>query len=77
MRSWRSRSTENSWHKIAEILETAGTRFAAPTRLTYLSSYKGLAAEKAQGIVQRVAEPRASDSFRFNGDVPTGEGIIG
>jgi MscS family membrane protein len=32
--------------KIAEIVEAAGTRFAAPTQLTYLSTDVGLNAEK-------------------------------
>ena len=54
--------------KIAEIVESAGTRFAAPTQLTYLSSDLGLNADKANGIVRRVTELRASDSFRFPGE---------
>jgi MscS family membrane protein len=32
--------------KIAEIVESSGTRFAAPTQLTYLSSDRGIDAEK-------------------------------
>ena len=36
--------------KIAEIVETAGTRFAAPTHLTYLSTDKGFDPVKAKGI---------------------------
>jgi len=40
--------------KIAEIVEAAGTRFAAPTRLTYLSTDPGVDAEKANGVVRRV-----------------------
>jgi MscS family membrane protein len=41
--------------KIAEIVEAAGTRFAAPTRLTYVSADGGVDAEKkANDIVRRV-----------------------
>jgi MscS family membrane protein len=40
--------------KIAEIVEAAGTRFAAPTQLTYLSTEAGVDAEKANDIVRRV-----------------------
>src|SRR5271166_5376388 len=58
--------------KIAEIVEAAGTRFAAPTRLTYLSSDAGVDAEKASGIVRRVTELRASNAFRFPGESRTG-----
>jgi hypothetical protein len=46
--------------KIAEIVESASTRFAAPTQLTYLSGDTGVNAEKANGIVRRVAELRAA-----------------
>jgi MscS family membrane protein len=58
--------------KITEIAEAAGTRFAAPTQLTYLSRDAGVDAEKANGIVRRVTELRASDSFRFPGESRTG-----
>jgi MscS family membrane protein len=51
--------------KIAEIVEASGTRFAAPTQLTYLSSDPGLNAEKANDAPRRVTELRASDSFQF------------
>jgi MscS family membrane protein len=34
--------------KIAEIVEATGTRFAAPTQLTYLLSDSNVAAKKAQ-----------------------------
>jgi len=54
--------------KIAEIVEAAGTRFAAPTRLTYLSTDAGVDEEKANGIVRRVTALRASDAFRFPGE---------
>jgi MscS family membrane protein len=58
--------------KIAEIVEAAGTRFAAPTQLTYLSNDTGIDADKANGIVRHVTELRAGDSFRFPGESRTG-----
>jgi MscS family membrane protein len=58
--------------KIAEIVQDAGARFAAPTRLTYVSSEAGVDADKANGVVRRVTELRASDSFRFPGESKTG-----
>jgi MscS family membrane protein len=60
--------------KIAEIVEAAGTRFAAPTQLTYLSADAGVDSEKANGIVRRVTELRASNKFRFPGENRTGTG---
>ena len=57
--------------KIAEIVEAAGTRFAAPTQLTYLSRDASIDAEKANDIVHHVTELRASDAFRFPGEVRT------
>ena len=36
--------------KIAEIVEASGTRFAAPTQLTYLATDTGLDAEKATSV---------------------------
>jgi MscS family membrane protein len=36
--------------KIAEIVEAAGTRFAAPTRLTYLSRESGNREEKVDDV---------------------------
>jgi MscS family membrane protein len=41
--------------KIAEIVEASGTRLAAPTQLTYLSTDTGVNAGKANGIVRRVS----------------------
>jgi len=38
--------------KIAEVVEASGTRFAAPTQLTYFSSDPGVDAEKANEIVR-------------------------
>ena len=58
--------------KIAEIVEASGTRFAAPTQLTYLSRDKGIDAKKANDIVGGVTELRARDVFRFPGEAPTG-----
>jgi MscS family membrane protein len=58
--------------KIAEIVEAAGTRFAAPTRLTYQSTDAGIDTEKANRIVHRVTELRARDSFRLPGESRTG-----
>jgi MscS family membrane protein len=46
--------------KIAEIVEAAGTRFAAPTRLTYVSTDADASAEKANGIARSVSEFRAT-----------------
>jgi MscS family membrane protein len=57
--------------KIAVIVEAAGTRFAAPTRLTYLSRDTGVDAEKGNDIVRQVTELRASDAFRFPGEART------
>ena len=57
--------------KIAEIVEAAGTRFAAPTQLTYLSTDAGIALEKANDLVHHVTELRASDAFRYPGEVRT------
>ena len=58
--------------KIAEIVEAAGTQFAGPTRLTYVSTDEGLDAEKTKDAVRRVAELRAGDGFRFPGETQTG-----
>jgi MscS family membrane protein len=54
--------------KIAEIVQASGARFAAPTRLTYLSRDKGLDAQKAEDIVRKVTDLRARDAFRFPGE---------
>ncbi|HMJ20380.1 MAG TPA: mechanosensitive ion channel family protein, partial [Terriglobales bacterium] len=45
---------------IAEIVKAAGTRFAAPTRLTYLSTDASADAEKLDGVVRRVTEPQST-----------------
>jgi MscS family membrane protein len=58
--------------KIAEIVEAAGTRLAAPTQLTYLSGDAGIDADKANDGVRRVTELRPGESFRFPGDSRSG-----
>ena len=42
--------------KIAGIVEAAGTRLAAPTRLTYLSADPGADIERANDIVRHVTD---------------------
>jgi MscS family membrane protein len=58
--------------KIADIVEAAGTRFAAPTRLTYLSTDAGVNEEKTNEILHHMTELRATDAFRFPGEARTG-----
>jgi MscS family membrane protein len=58
--------------KIADIVEAAGTRFAAPTRLTYLSTDAGVDKEKTSEILRHMTELRATDAFRFPGEARTG-----
>jgi len=58
--------------RIAEIVEASGTRFAAPTQLTYLSRDKGVDAKRANDLVGRATEPQASGMFRFPGEARTG-----
>jgi MscS family membrane protein len=57
--------------KIAGIVEAAGTRFAAPTRLTYLSTDAVVDVERANNIVHNVTEPRSGNEFRLPGEVQT------
>ena len=57
--------------KIAGIVEAAGTRFAAPTRLTYQSKDPGIDEDKANNIVRQVTELRANNAFQFPGEVET------
>jgi MscS family membrane protein len=54
--------------KIAEIVEAAGTGFAATTQLTYLSRDTGLDPEKTRDIVQQVNQLRANGTFIFPGE---------
>ena len=58
--------------KIAGIVEAAGTRLAAPTRLTYLSSDAGVDPEKANAVLRNVTESRASEGSRFPGGTRSG-----
>jgi MscS family membrane protein len=58
--------------KIAEIVEASGTRFAAPTQLTYLSRDKSVDGEKAKDIAPRVSELRTNDVFKFPSESRTG-----
>jgi len=55
--------------KIAGIVEAAGTRFAAPTRLTYQSKDPGIDTDKASDIIGQGIELRADGAFRFPGEV--------
>jgi MscS family membrane protein len=57
--------------KIAGIVESAGTRFAAPTRLTYQAKDPGLDTGKASEIVGQGTELRADNALRFPGEVQT------
>jgi MscS family membrane protein len=57
--------------KIAGIVEAAGTRFAASTRLMYQSNDPGIDADRASDIVRQVAELRAINAFRLPGEVQT------
>jgi MscS family membrane protein len=58
--------------KIADIVEAAGTRFAAPSQLTYLSTDVGVDEEKTTEIVRHMTELRATGAFRFPGEARTG-----
>jgi MscS family membrane protein len=58
--------------KMAEIVKASGTRFAAPTQLAYMSRDTGVDADKTNDVVRRMTELRASDTFRFPGEAPTG-----
>jgi MscS family membrane protein len=53
--------------KITEIVEASGTRFAAPTRLTYFASEGRVDAERA-GLTQN----RDSDSLPLASEARTG-----
>lgn len=54
--------------KIAEIVKAAGTRFAAPTQLTYLARDAGVDTEKADDVVRHVTELRANGAFSIPGE---------
>jgi MscS family membrane protein len=57
--------------KIAGIVEGAGTRFAAPTRLMYQAKDPGFDTDRASEIVGQGTELRADNAFRFPGEVQT------
>ena len=57
--------------KIAGIVEAAGTRFAAPTRLTYQAIDPGLDGDKASENLEQGTELRADNAFQFPGKVHT------
>jgi MscS family membrane protein len=58
--------------KIAEIVEAAGTRFAAPTQLTYLSRDAGVDAEKANEFVRQETKLPANGEFPIPREARTG-----
>ena len=57
--------------KIAGIVEAAGTRFAAPTRLTYQSKDPGVDTDKANEAGRQVTGVQADNAFQFPGEVQT------
>jgi MscS family membrane protein len=58
--------------KIAGIVESAGTRFAAHTQLTYQSKDPGVDLEKANDLLRHVTELRASQALQLSGEARTG-----
>jgi MscS family membrane protein len=58
--------------KIADIVEAAGTGFAGPTQLTYLSTDAGVDEEKTSETLRHMTELRAANAFRFPGEARTG-----
>ena len=54
--------------KIAEIVEAAGTGFAAPTQLAYLARDTGVDEEKTKNVVDQVSQLRAEGKFNFPGE---------
>ncbi len=57
--------------KIAGIVEAAGARFAAPTRLSYQAKDPGVDTDKANDIARQVTELQANNAFRIPGEVET------
>jgi MscS family membrane protein len=57
--------------KIAGIVEAAGTRFAAPTRLTYQAKDPGFESDKASDIAGPGTELPADNAFQFPSKVQT------
>jgi MscS family membrane protein len=58
--------------KIAGIVESAGTGFAAHTQLNYQSKDPGLDPEKANDLLRHVTELRASQALQLSGEARTG-----
>ncbi len=54
--------------KITGIVEAAGTRLAAPTRLTYQSIDPGIDVERGNEIVRQMTELRADNMFQPSGE---------
>ncbi|MGC1869531.1 MAG: mechanosensitive ion channel family protein [Acidobacteriaceae bacterium] len=54
--------------KIAEIVEAAGTGFAAPTQLAYLVRDSGVDEEKTKNVLDQVSQLRADGKFIFPGE---------
>jgi MscS family membrane protein len=58
--------------KIAGIVQSAGTGFAAHTQLNYQSKDPGLDPEKANDLLRHVTELRASQALQLSGEARTG-----
>jgi MscS family membrane protein len=56
---------------IAQIVEAAGTRLAAPTQLTYLCNDPGVDVETAKRVARQLTEVRANDAFQIPGKART------
>jgi MscS family membrane protein len=54
--------------KIADIVEAAGTGFAAPTQLAYFSRDTDIDKEKTTNVLNRVKQLRADGKFNFPGE---------
>jgi MscS family membrane protein len=57
--------------KIVGVVEAAGTRFAAPTRLTYQANDQGIETYRASDITGRGTELPADNAFQFPSKVQT------
>ncbi len=58
--------------KIVGIVEASGTRFAAPTQLTYLHPDPGVEADRANNIVRHETELEVGDELHFPDEVKAG-----
>jgi MscS family membrane protein len=58
--------------KIAGIVQSAGTGFAAHTQLNYQSKDPGLDPEKANDLLRHVTELRANQALQLSGEARTG-----